>query len=115
MLGWDISLSTQMNGGGSPASADSPEGARVANWQAGVGGLAWLDDLVKEGKAIDLGGSGYPCRYTATAEYLFPQLSDMPPGAKSEWEGWKVVWSPASVVAECRPDEWLIVEAWDQS
>ena len=115
MLGWDISVCRQVNRGVSPASADSPEGVLLASWQAGLGGLDWLKELVKDGKAVDLGGNGYPCRYTATAEYLFPRLSGMPPGAKSDSERWKVVWSSASVVAECRPDEWLIVEAWDQS
>jgi hypothetical protein len=70
---------------------------------------------VKEGKASDLGGNGYPYRYTVTAEYLFPRIADMPPGAKSEWEGGKVVWASAPVVAQWRLDEWLIVEASDQS
>ena len=115
MLGWDISVCRQSDGGVSPATADSPEGTRLASWQAGLTGLDWLNELVKEGKAIDLGGNGYPCRYTATAEYLFPRIVDMPPGAKSDWEGWKVVWASEPEVALCRLDEWLIVEAWDQS
>ena len=107
-LGWHIRVCRQSDGGVSPATADSPEGTLLARWEAGLNGLDWLDELVKEGKAIDLGGNGYPCRYTAAAEYLFPRIVDMPPGAK-------VVWSSALLVAQCRLDEWLIVEAWDQS
>jgi hypothetical protein len=115
MLGWDISVYRQRNGGLSPATADSPEGELLAKWEAGLGGLDWLDELVTEGKAIFLGGDGYPCRYTSTAEYLFPRIVDLPPGAKSDWEGWKVVWSSTALVAQCRLDEWLTVKAWDQS
>jgi hypothetical protein len=114
-LGWDIFVSRQNDAGLSPAAADSPEGPLLAKWEAGLGGLDWLDELVREGKAIDLGGDGYPFRYTAPAKFLFPRIAVMPPGAKSDWEGWKVVWSEAPLVEQCRPEEWLIVEAWDQS
>jgi hypothetical protein len=114
MLGWGISVWRQSDGGGSPATADSPEGTRLASWQADLGGLDWLDELVREGKAIDLGGNGYPWRCTATADYILPRIIDMPPGAISGWE-WKVVRASAQLVAQCRLDEWLIVEAWDLS
>jgi hypothetical protein len=90
-----------------------------------LGGLDWLNELVKAGKAIDLGGDGYPCRYTAIAEYLIPRIADMPPGARAnwlreasdvitdQWEGKTVV--DGAAVSQCRPDEWLLVEAWDES
>jgi hypothetical protein len=57
-------------------------GTRLAVWQTGLGRLDWVYELVKAGKAINLGGNGYPCRYTATAEYLTPRIIDEPPGAK---------------------------------
>jgi hypothetical protein len=125
MLGWHISVYRQKNGGASPAMLPTPEGTRLAVWQTGIGGLDWLNDLVKAGKAIDLGGNGYPRRYTATAEYLIPEITDSPPNARDNWlcEAGDLVtdkWAGKTVVdaAEvtlCRPDEWLLVEAWDES
>lgn len=125
MLGWHISVYRQTDGGTSPAIAESAEGTRLAVWQTGLGGLDWLDELVMAGKAIDVGGDGYPCRYTAMAANLVPQILDSPPHARSTWacgaddiltEKWegKTVIDPAAAAA-CRPDEWLIVEAWDES
>lgn len=125
MLGWHISVYRQGDGGVSPATAQSPEGTRLAVWQTGVGGLDWLKELVKEGKAIDLGGNGYPSRYTAITEYLIPLIIDVPPGARinwlreagdvvtDKWEGKTVV--DGAAVAQCRLAEWLLVEAWDES
>lgn len=125
MLGWHISVYRQRDGGVTPAIPKSPEGRRLAVWQTGLGGLDWLNELVKAGKAIDLGGDGYPCRYTAIAEYLIPRIADMPPGARAnwlreasdvitdQWEGKTVV--DGAAVSQCRPDEWLLVEAWDES
>jgi hypothetical protein len=125
MLGWHISVYRQTDGGASPATFQSPEGTRLAVWQADVEGLNWLHELVKAGKAINLDGNGYPCRYTATAENLIPQIIDTPPKARSDWllEAGDIVtdkWEGKTVVdgaaaALCRPEEWLIVEAWDES
>ena len=39
MLGWNIGVFRQANGGASPASANSGEGTRLAVWQTGVNGL----------------------------------------------------------------------------
>jgi hypothetical protein len=125
MLGWHISIYRQADGGESPATFASPEGTRLAVWQTGVGGLDWLDNLVKVGSAIGLGGNGYPVRYTATAEHLVPHFIDTPPQAKEnwllgagdivtdKWEGRTVI--DGSAALQCRPDEWLLVEAWDES
>jgi hypothetical protein len=125
MLGWHISIYRQTDEGASPASAKSPGGTRIAVWQASLDALEWLNELVKAGRAIDLGGNGYPCRYTVTAEYLIPCIVDKPPGARNtwvcgasdvlteKWEGRTVV--DRAAVAACRPDEWLLVEAWDES
>jgi hypothetical protein len=125
MLGWHISIYRQTGGGESPAAFASPTGNRLAVWQTGLEGLDWIKELVKNGKAISLGGNGYPCRYTATAEYLIPAMSDRPPGARDTW-----VWEASDIITEewagktiidrvqaaaCRPNEWLLVEAWDES
>jgi hypothetical protein len=125
MLGWHISVYRQTDGGASPATFESAEGPRLAVWQADWHGLDWLLELAKSGKAIDLGGSGYPCRFTATAEHLIPQFVERPPRAydnwllgagdvvTDKWEGKTVV--DGAAAAQCRPDEWLLVEAWDES
>jgi hypothetical protein len=125
MLGWNISIYRQTTDGTLPATEESPEGTRLAVWQTGLGGLNWVYELVKSGKAIDLGGNGYPCRYTASAENLIPRIINEPPGAKriwssglhdiltEKWEGMTVIDRVAA--AACRPDEWLLIVAWDES
>jgi len=125
MLGWNIGVYKLKDGGESPATAESHEGARLAIWQTGLGGLDWLDELVKAGKAINLGGNGYPYRYTVTAENIIPRIIETPPGARTlwqceasdvltdKWEGKTVV--DRAVAEHCRLDEWLLVEAWDES
>jgi hypothetical protein len=125
MLGWHISVYRQTNGGESPAMTNSPEGTRLAVWQAGVGGLDWLDELVKTGNAVNLGGNGYPCRYTVIAQHVIPQIADIPPGARDNWllgAGDLVTdkWEGKTVVdnaeaAQCPLGEWLLIEAWDES
>jgi hypothetical protein len=125
MLGWHVSVYRQKDGGRSPATAKSEEGTRLAVWQADVGGLKWIHELVKAGKAIDLLGNGYPNRYTAVAENLIPHISATPPLAREHWlleagdivtDQWvgKTVTDPIEIT-QCRPDEWLLIEAWDES
>jgi hypothetical protein len=125
MLGWHVSIYRQTDGGASPATFESPEGTRLGVWQTDVDGLDWLLALVKAGKAIDLGGNGYPYRYTAPAEHLFPYFIQNRPRANEYWllgagdvvtdkyEGKTVIDSDAA--SECRPEEWLLVEVWDES
>lgn len=84
-----------------------------------------MNELVKENKAIFLGGYGYPSLYTATAKHLLPRIIDEPPEARriwavgvgdtltEKWEG-KTVLDRVTALA-CRPDEWLLIEAWDES
>jgi len=125
MLGWNIRVYRQLNGGALPTAAKEPFGTRLAVWQTGSDGLSWIDELVTAGKAIDLGGIGYQFEYTATAKELIPRIIDTPPGAHltwvcqaediitDEWEGKTVV--DHAVAAACDPDEWLLIEAWDES
>jgi hypothetical protein len=126
MIGWHICVYKQKDGGASPATALTPKGPRLAVWQTGLGGPDWLDELVKAGKAINLGeNGGYPCRYTATAEHLIPRIIETPPGARARWAlGLGDIvdqrWEGSTVVdreglANCPPREWLVVEAWDES
>ena len=125
MLGWNISVYRQDGDGSSPATAESVAGVRLAVWQTELEGLNWIEELVKAGKVISLGGDGYPCRYTATAENLVSQIIDEPPMAKGvwargendiiteQWEGQTEI--NRTIAAACLPDEWLLIEAWDES
>lgn len=97
----------------------------MAVWQAGYKGLRWLDELVTAGKVIDLGGNGYPWRYTVQAANLIPRIIEEPPQANQtwvhqegdiltdKWEGRTIV--DKAACAECSPQEWLLVVAWDES
>jgi hypothetical protein len=125
MLGWNIGVYRQQSYGKSPAPFSAAHGQCLAIWQTGMNGLDWIETLVKEQKAISLGGNGYPVEFTAMAMYLTPFLQEGPPYARSPWThsrddvllpGWigKTVKDLVALHA-CRPEEWLLVEAWDES
>jgi len=126
MLGWNISVYRLIEEcRADPATFASESGTRLATWQTGLGGLDWIDALVSAGHAMELAGNGYPNRYTARASHLIPHLVDGPPEANAVWRydphdvigpGWagKTVIDSATIGA-CRSDEWLLVEAWDES
>lgn len=125
MLGWNFSVFRQRDGGAHQAAFDTKEGPRLANWQTGLDGLDWLDALVKEGNAVFLGGNGYPLLYTVQAGVILPRIRIGPPEANPEWtipEG--SILLPGylgrttldeQLIAACSPEEWLIVEVWDES
>ena len=125
MLGWLISVHRQEGGGDLPATNESTCGTAIAAWQTGLDGLHWIDDLCKAGKATDLGGRGYPSKYTVSAKHLFPLIRDEPPGANRIWtcgpsDIISVQWAgrtmfDATAVEQCHDDEWLLVVAWDES
>jgi hypothetical protein len=127
MLGWHIIVFIQTDGGMSPATVESAIGQRIAAWTVGSSGLNRLDTLVKTRKAIELGGNGYPLRFTGTAANLLPSIAPGPPDALTE-----TIWlcaAPNAVAeksreitvcdltesVECGVAEWLLIEAWDQS
>ena len=123
MLGWHISVYRKADD--SDPSGDISYGTRVAVWQTGFRGLQWIDQLVKSGKGIDLGGDVYPLRYSIQAGHVIPQILDGPPEANEVWirgpedivnEKWagKTVIDVAAA-NECKIGEWLFVEAWDES
>jgi hypothetical protein len=125
MLGFHISVYRLPDGGGAPATWESVEGARLAVWQTGLGGLDWLDELARDGKAINLGVRTLCGRFTTQAAHVLPRIADGPPGARpiwsfgpydiltEKWDGRTVIDRDAA--AACRPDEWLLIEAWDES
>lgn len=124
MLGWNINVYRQEGDRSAPATASSQSELRIAVWQTGIEGIDWLDALVAEGKADLVLGGGFPTRYTAKARHVVPFISN-PPGARDIWlhgphdilsEKWvgrtKV---DAQEVAALLPDEWLTIDAWDES
>jgi hypothetical protein len=124
-LGWHISIYRQQSDGAAPAAFGTAHGTRLAVWQTGLGGLDWIVDLVKQQKAIALGGNGYPTEYTAMATHLLARIREGPPDANAVWSfdpgdvllpGWlgKTTKDLAAMDA-CRPDEWLLIQAWDES
>jgi hypothetical protein len=104
MLGYTVSVSRQKDGGVSPANFNSPMGDFLAIWSPELLDLKWIQDVVRAGNGIDLGGDGYPCRFTIRAEKFLPVLKESPP-----------IKIDKDAVANCRPDEWLLMEVWDQS
>jgi hypothetical protein len=109
-MGWDIIVYRQRDGGASPAKANAPTEVRLrlAAWH--TGSLSWLVEPEKTGKAVDLGGNGFPCTYTVIAECVVPLI------VKEDEFSHKLLGKPAAdrtALAQCRLDEWLIVEAWD--
>ena len=101
------------------------KGKRLAVWQSGIGGLGWIYTLINKNKAIELGGCGYPSRYTAQAKHILPELAGEPPEANAVWscgptDQLSEAWSSKTakdqeLMQGCLPDEWLIIDAWDES
>jgi len=85
MLGGHISIFHQADGGANPAISTSPRGMRISVCQSYVYGLEWINKLVSEGKAINLGGDGYPVQYTAKSEKLIQHILSGPPAAREVW------------------------------
>jgi hypothetical protein len=126
MIGWHIGVYRLARGGAAPAEWEAEQGKRVAVWQAGLQGLDWLDALVTNGDAVKLGGDGYPYRYTAPLSSLIEPVRQGPPSANkawiagagdiidvSKWPGETTIDEDA--LTACEPDEWVMVEAWDES
>lgn len=125
MLGWHISVSRQSGDGSQPAAGDSECNEPLAVWQTGLGGTRWLEDLVLAGKAVHLGGNGFPTRYSARAIDTLPHLIPKPPLARDTWhfdpgdiltDKWLgKTFLDAHAMIECPAEEWLLIVAWDES
>ena len=99
---------------------------KVASWMTGVWGTTWLRELVKEGKAKDLGvNSGYPHAFSVKASVLLPLISKEIPEAGDglvigddyvapSGKNWDIAFDKDKLLS-CSPDEDLLIEAWDQS
>jgi hypothetical protein len=116
MLGWEVFVFSR---------PDAKQEDLIARWETSVLGLKWLDQLVKDGRASDLGGNGYPDEYAITAGALLPiimsglPVSNSPPVIGDDYvlpEAWSgdIVWN-RDVALRCQPSDMLFIEAWDQS
>lgn len=145
-LGFLFYVLRQENGGASPPDkpwerSDKP----LLLWECcefGKYDIHWMDDIVKAGQAIDLGGNGYPYFYSIQTKRLIPMLleermhvysydSGECRREASDYDqylsehkgttlqiipGWtEVATKDLSVLDGCREDEWLLLECWDKS
>ena len=119
MLGWGVGVFRQKDGGGSPAVCDDTmsyhEDAIVpamAGWDAQIGGLNWIDELVEEERAFQLQKGGMPNIYTVQAKDLKFLLKSPPPGVFT-YGGRPEYNVNKKELRSCSPEEWLIIVVWD--
>lgn len=121
MLGWSIAIYRESDY--RRFHAQELWDLAIASWTTSLGGLKWLDPLLKEGKATE-GGNGYPLWIKAKANDLLPLIAGGPPPHDGPFVigedyvmpgGWigdvQINYAP---LANCPPDEDLIVIAYDQ-
>ena len=110
-------------------SADVPESTdadqRLATWQTGLGGLDWLDPLISSGRAVATSRGGYPETYLIPCRDFMALLNEGLPHERPAWgtDPGDILsdrWLGRTTInddtlARCDPDEWLLVEAWDES
>ena len=122
MLGFDIEIYKFTDG----MDITSPKLIKplLTKWSSGgFHGLDWIENLVSEAKAEDLGGNGYPLYYKAKAQFILEALAlDVPKNKGQTIIGDDYVmpsdWRSdidTSKIAKCDPDQQLIIEAWDLS
>lgn len=113
MLGWQVYVKQEPD-------------TLIASWRVGLSGLDWLNALVQKGSAQNLGGNGYPCKYTAKAEVILSKILLSPPinenakltlgddyiiDTKDSWD----IKINQEAARSCKPSETLTIEAWDLS
>ncbi len=125
MNGWHISVFRMKGGGADPPDADGEPGEPLAVWQAGATGLDWMDQLVRQGKAIANESGGYPNLYWSRAGAILPFIVNGPQAANQVWicgpddivgTGWfGKTTIHEEAIARCELNEWLLIEACDES
>jgi hypothetical protein len=117
MLGWEVIVKKESDPDGA--------GQTLMSWSTGLGGLSWLDELVKQGLAQDMGGNGYPNKYSVQASIALPKIVPSLPSYEGNTvigddyilegdENWAIKVNQSKIAA-CSPDETLLIEAWDLS
>jgi len=124
MIGWHIRIYRPADQGPTPPMGHSAGDLLLAEWQADLRGIDWLDDLVRTGRASGH-GDGYPYVYTARAEVLLPTIVAAPPWkprgtGKDTREVLEDRWGrdltvDHEAVSSCCPRDWLLADVWDES
>lgn len=122
MIGYSISVYEFIEG--MDITSISNDNEALATWTSGgFDGLDWIDNLVSQAKAEDLGGNGYPFYYKVQAQFVLQALGRDTPKSKeqtimddeivlsSDWQS-KI---DTSEIAKLRPNQQLLIEAWDLS
>ena len=78
MIGYSISVYEFVEG--MDITSISNDNEALATWSSGgFDGLYWIDNLVSEAKAEDLGGDGYPLYYKVQAQFVLQALAAILP------------------------------------
>ena len=142
MLGWLISVyrvadeeAVRQILGAEPSAkvvlGDDVLGGRLAVWQAGPYGLNWIAEAAaRDGGVVRKFECGYPHRYLARAADILPTIRDRVPYKAPMYEHPSCVVPEGSVllpgyvgkttiddraIDKFSADEWLYIEAWDES
>lgn len=110
MLGWSVLVDAR-----TPEERDSSEDKKsflLATWETHLGGIDFLDSLVRKGKAKKLLSGGYPERYSALAADVLPLIPIRTPGPHHQVSH---VTRHQDRIDACAPDQVLTIEAWDLS
>ena len=98
--GWGYNIYRQADGGASPATEASRKDTQLFSMMWRSMDDSWLEILIKAGKALQIRPDG---QYTATARDVM-NCSYFSDGND---------WLSRRDLATCRPDEWLIIDMWD--
>ena len=115
MIGWQVFVLKESDA----------DGKSIISWSTGFDGLSWLDELVKQGFAQELGGSCYPNKYSCKASIILPKIVPNLPSYEGKLvigddyvlEGGenRAIKIDYSKIEACEPDEQLKIEVWDMS
>ena len=124
-IGWHITVYRQAAARLKPATMLAETAGRVAVWQTGLGGLDWIEGIAGSNTCFFLGGNGYPYRFTAQSRAILPIIMAGPPQARDVWltDPGDVVgpkWVGHTLIEQhvakaCLPNEWLVIQVWDES
>lgn len=114
MAWWDVLVYRQAGDRTTPAALGDPTGVRLASWPAATEQTEWLDSLAAtNAHAVNLGGDGYPNRYTVRADTMLPLIPPEPSQVLQSLSAHNALdWD---AIESCPVDEWLIVDLWDSS
>lgn len=107
MLGWHIVGYLQEGHSSSKGRQGDPI---LFSWDAGLGGMNWMDELVKSGVAKQIGhNGGYPLVYTARKKDLVLAIENLTARDFKSSLNFDHKWDALA------PDMLVAVDFWDQS